>query len=173
MHWCQPFSCNCKLLAIICSRISPNVTSKNHCRHILSTLQDAAHWLMDQDNLEVCEADWHARQEQLQRDAEEAARQEKINRKKLLEKYHLQAVPISAQTHIPTQSRQGTKSKVQITSNACTVTVLCMPRKLSCQAADLICWSHSESGPLQRRCGCHCQRGEVCFGESRTRLGWR
>ena len=89
---------------------------------------------MDQDNLEVCEADWHARQEQLQRDAEEAARQEKINRKKLLEKYHLQAVPISAQTHIPTQSRQGTKSKVQITSNACTVTVLCMPRKLSCQA---------------------------------------
>lgn len=88
----------------------------NHVLHNIchDRLEDAAHWLMDQDNLEVCEADWHARQEQLQRDAEEAARQEKINRKKLLEKYHLQAVPISAQTHIPTQSRQGTKSKNQV-----------------------------------------------------------
>ena len=188
--------------------IIPIDNEKSDCAYIFSILQDAAHWLMDQDNLERSEAHWFARQEQLQRDAEEAARQEKINRKKLLEKYHLQAVPSSAQTHVPMQSRQGTKSKVQITSTACTVIVHCITRRsiLFCQAvavrlqcqllscnlllhccrtmcsmmiikmagsADLVCVDASESSPLQRRRGRYCKRGEVCCGESRTRLGWR
>ena len=85
-------------------------------------LQDAAHWLMDQDDLARSEARWFARQEQLQRDAEEAARQEKANRKKLLEKYHLQAVPTSAQTHVPAQDRPGPKAKVLLKSSAVVVT---------------------------------------------------
>lgn len=79
---------------------------------MLRLLQDAAHWLMDQDNLERSEASWHARREQLQRDAEQAARQEKANRKQLLDKYHLQAVPTSAHADIHTRSKQAPKSKV-------------------------------------------------------------
>ena len=80
--------------------------------YIMSISQDAVHWLMDQDNLERSEGSWYARQEQLQRDAEQAARQEKANRKKLLEKYHLQAVPTSARTDVHTRSMQATKPKV-------------------------------------------------------------
>lgn len=78
----------------------------------MSFLQDAAHWLMDQDSLERSEASWHARQEQLQRDAEQAARQEKASRKQLLDKYHLQAVPTSARADVHTRSTQAPKSKV-------------------------------------------------------------
>lgn len=79
---------------------------------ILRLLQDAAHWLMDQDSLERSEASWHARQEQLQRDAEQAARQEKASRKQLLDKYHLQAVPTSAYADVHTRTTQAPKSKV-------------------------------------------------------------
>ena len=79
---------------------------------IVSVLQDAAHWLMDQDNLEKSEASWYARQEQLQRDAEQAARQEKASRKQLLDKYHLQAVPTSACVDVHSRSMQAAKSKV-------------------------------------------------------------
>lgn len=78
----------------------------------VSVLQDAAHWLMDQDNLERSEASWYARQEQLRRDAEQAARQEKASRKQLLDKYHLQAVPTSAHADVHTRNMQATKSKV-------------------------------------------------------------
>ena len=80
--------------------------------YAVSVLQDAAHWLMDQDNLERSEAGWYARQEQLQRDAEQAARQEKASRKQLLDKYHLQAVPMSMHTDVHTRSVQPPKSKV-------------------------------------------------------------
>ena len=69
---------------------------------------------MDQDNLERSEASWYARQEQLQRDAEQAARQEKASRKQLLDKYHLQAVPMSARADVHTRSVQAPKSKVLI-----------------------------------------------------------
>lgn len=79
---------------------------------VLRLLQDAAHWLMDQDSLERSEASWHARQEQLQRDAEQAARQEKASRKQLLDKYHLQAVPTSAYADVHIRSTQAPKSKV-------------------------------------------------------------
>lgn len=78
----------------------------------ISLSQDAAYWLMDQHSLERSEASWHARQEQLQRDAEQAARQEKASRKQLLDKYHLQAVPTSAYADVHTPSTQAPKSKV-------------------------------------------------------------
>jgi len=84
-------------------------------------VQDAAHWLMDQENLAQSEASWHACQEQKQRDAAEAARKEKEHRKQLLAKYHLQAVGTSAPTE-PKQARQAPKNKV---SKCSLVNVVC------------------------------------------------
>ena len=80
--------------------------------YAVSVLQDAAHWLMDQENLERSETGWYARQEQLQQDAEQAARQEKASRKQLLDKYHLQAVPTSMRADVQARSVQAPKSKV-------------------------------------------------------------
>lgn len=87
----------------------------NHVLHDVchNQLEDAAHWLMDQENLAQSEASWHACQEQKQRDAAEAARKEKEHRKQLLAKYHLQAVGTSASTE-PKQARQAPKSKNQL-----------------------------------------------------------
>ena len=73
-------------------------------------MQDAAHWLMDQENLERSEANWHAHQEVLQREAAEAVQQEKAHRKQLLDKYHLQAVDTNTSRH--REVRQESKSKV-------------------------------------------------------------
>jgi len=86
-----------------------------------SAVQDAAHWLMDQENLAQSEASWHACQEQKQRDAAEAARKEKEHRKQLVAKYHLQAVGTSAPTE-PKQARQAPKNKV---SKCSLVNVVC------------------------------------------------
>ena len=84
-------------------------------------VQDAAHWLMDQEDLSKSEASWHACQEQKQRDAAEAARKEKEHRKQLVAKYHLQAVGTSAPTE-PKQARQAPKNKV---SKCSLVIVIC------------------------------------------------
>ena len=85
-------------------------------------VQDAAHWLMDQEDLSKSETSWHACQEQKQRDAAEAARKEKEHRKQLVAKYHLQAVGTSAPTE-PKQARQAPKSKV---SKCSLVMVICL-----------------------------------------------
>ncbi|KAL0049441.1 hypothetical protein WJX82_002527 [Trebouxia sp. C0006] len=87
----------------------------NHVLHDVchNQLEDAAHWLMDQEDLSKSETSWHACQEQKQRDAAEAARKEKEHRKQLVAKYHLQAVGTSAPTE-PKQARQAPKSKNQV-----------------------------------------------------------
>ena len=74
-------------------------------------MQDAAHWLMDQEDLANSEATWQACQERKQRDAADSARKEKEHRKQLLAKYHLQAVGTSAITEAQ-KARQAPKSKV-------------------------------------------------------------
>ena len=88
-------------------------------------VQDAAHWLMDQEDLSKSETSWHACQEQKQRDAAEAARKEKEHRKQLVAKYHLQAVGTSAPTE-PKQARQAPKSKVSKYSLVMVI-CLCLP----------------------------------------------
>lgn len=55
-------------------------------------MQEAAQWLLDQDDLGKSEARWQAQQEQQQREAAQAAKREKESRKQLLAKYDLQAV---------------------------------------------------------------------------------
>ena len=127
---------------------------------VLSILQDAAHWLMDQDDLENSEASWYARQEQLQRDAEQAARQEKANRKQLLDKYHLQPVPTCAHTHLHTRSVQAPKSKSKVpalpiiltdSTKLASVVTTCY----QCCRSETCSMCHAEPGTLQRRCCCY------------------
>lgn len=117
---------------------------------------------MDQGNLERSEASWYARQEQLQRDAEQAARQEKANRKQLLDKYHLQAVPTSAHTHVHTRRVQAPKSKVLavtvILSEAWlhyVVPSCCLCCRIDKVLAVDLCMCHADPGTLQRRCCCY------------------
>lgn len=78
---------------------------------LIHAMQDAAHWLMDQEDLAKSEATWLACQERKQRDAAENARKEKEHRKQLLAKYHLQAVGTSA-TNEAQKVRQAPKNKV-------------------------------------------------------------
>ena len=74
-------------------------------------IQDAAHWLMDQEDVYKSEARWHAVQEQRLQEAAENAKREKASRRQLLDKYHLQAVNTSA-CMPSSKPQQAPKSKV-------------------------------------------------------------
>lgn len=64
-----------------------------HPVHALSMSdQEAAQWVLDQDDLCKNEACWCAHQQQQLHEAAQAAKREKENRKQLLAKYDLQAV---------------------------------------------------------------------------------
>ena len=55
-------------------------------------MQDAAQWVLDQDDLPELQSGWQARRQQQEQAAALAAKQDKENRKRLLSKYDLQAV---------------------------------------------------------------------------------
>lgn len=85
-------------------------------------MQDAAQWVLDQDDLSKVEARWHAQQEQQQIDAVQAAKRDKENRKQLLAKYHLQAVTTgpSVVADVKKQSTSRPVSKVRCSVAAIT-----------------------------------------------------
>lgn len=89
----------------------------------LTCTQDAAQWVLDQDDLLELQSGWQARQQQQEQAAVVTAKQDKENRKRLLSKYDLQAVhtgpTILADARHHSSSKATTKVSWAIVQHSC------------------------------------------------------